>query len=453
MERIDFIAILGIIAALALLGAVIAGIIFAYKFKPFLIENSIFQYQNRDLNTKLIYNITKINTSDTCGSEEEILVLGTWFGSINKYQCKEENKNCTTISGEPKNYTKFNNTVFCVERKGKTYKELIQANQIKNKNAPCPDNYTYCGIIDTLDRKLCVKDDEECPITSQNITYALQNNSSNKYFTNNNNLDLFINEESDINNTLISLIEVGEDYPCMNYSEKVWTTYDANDRNNVVSCSDIGGKELDDRFIQIEGFKINKSDFYKDNELDAYINEEIGKIEVNLYGRVLFGLNYNGEEIDYERMVEIQDNVTTYGKSVSIIVMVMFFLFVIPIALLVFCAGLGAGNASYSGSCDFGDICIAFLKILGGDFAIVSVLGSLANFIVCCLMLSNLIELKGYTKVFENSDYYTNILVESILDSINLDYNYSLAIVILMSISLFLVIVGGITFFFIKSEF
>ena len=104
--------ILAAITILALLGTLIVNIIFAYQFKQFLIENSIFQYQNRDLNTKLIYSITQ---RDKWKDGEETLVLGTWFGSINKCKCpqrilnndcKEENKDCTTISGEPKNYTK-----------------------------------------------------------------------------------------------------------------------------------------------------------------------------------------------------------------------------------------------------------------------------------------------------------------------------------------------------------
>ena len=63
-------------------------------------------------------------------------------------------------------------------------------------------------------------------------------------------------------------------------------------------------------------------------------------------------------------------------------------------------------------------------------------------------MLVNITELNGIIKVFGNSDSYTNILVESEMDKINLDFKYSLAIVILMSSSLFLIIVGGLYFLF-----
>ena len=439
--------ILPAIAILALLGTLIANIIFAFQFKQVLIENSIFQYQNRDLNTKLIYNITQ---KDKCEEREETLVLGTWFGSINKCKCpqrifnsdcKAENKDCTTISGEPKNYTKFYEKSFCAIRKGKTYKELIQENQIKNKNDSCPENYISCGIIDTLDRKLCVKNGEECPITIKDIAPTT---------------DSFINEESENNNnSLISLIEVGENYPCMNYSEKVWTTYDANDRNDVTSCSNIGGKEYDDRFILIKGFKINKTDFYKNNDIDDYyITDELKNLPVYLYGRVLFGLDYNREDINYERMIEIQENVNIYGKAIKTIIVVMFIVFAAPIALAFVCLGLaGSGLASGGGSCDCGDICKGVLKFLGADFGIVVVLGNLANFIVNCLMLRNLNELKGIIKVFENSDPYTNILVESILDLLNMDFNYSLSIVILMSSSLFFIIVCGIYYKFWRTLF
>ena len=323
---------------------------------------------------------------------------------------------------------------FCVIRKGKTYKELIQENQIKNKNDSCPDNYISCGIIDTLDRKLCVKNGEECPITIKNIAPTTES---------------FINEENENNNKLISLIEVGENYPCMNYSEKIWTTYDANDRNDVTSCSNIGDKKFDDRFEQIKGFQIDKEKFYKNNDLEVYSDIEFKNLNVNLYGRVLFGLDYSGENINYERMIEIQENVNTYGKAIKTIIVVMFIVFAAPIALVCICLSLdGSGLASGGGSCNCSDICKTILKFLGGDFGIVTLLGNLANFIVNCLMLRNLNELKGIIKVFKNSDSYTNILVESIFDLINMGFNYSLSIVILMSSSLFFIIVGGIYYKF-----
>ena len=144
-------------------------------------------------------------------------------------------------------------------------------------------------------------------------------------------------------------------------------------------------------------------------------------------------------------MIKIQDKVSTYGNAVFITVKVTFFAFLAPFVLAFICLGLaGQGLASGGGSCDCHDICKSFLIFLGADFGIVYFFGNLANYIVCCLLLRNFIELKGFIKVFENSDSYTKIIIESIMDLINLDFKYSLAIVILMSTSLFFIIVSGI---------
>ena len=71
-----FLLPVGIMAAVAFLGTLITSIVLAFQYKKFILETSIFRYQNRDLNTKLIYNITQ---RDKCEPEEETLVLGTWL--------------------------------------------------------------------------------------------------------------------------------------------------------------------------------------------------------------------------------------------------------------------------------------------------------------------------------------------------------------------------------------
>ena len=87
---------------------------------------------------------------------------------------------------------------------------------------------------------------------------------------------------------------------------------------------------------------------------------------MNLYGRVLFGLYYNDETINYERMIKIQDKVSTYGNAVFITVKVTFFAFLAPFVLAFICLGLaGQGLASGGGSCDCHDICKSFLIFLG----------------------------------------------------------------------------------------
>ena len=54
-----FLLPVGIIAAVAFLGTLIASMVLGFQYKKFILETSIFRYQNRDLNTKLIYKITQ----------------------------------------------------------------------------------------------------------------------------------------------------------------------------------------------------------------------------------------------------------------------------------------------------------------------------------------------------------------------------------------------------------
>ena len=88
--------------------------LFANKFIKYDFDNSIISYISNDLDSKLIYNL---NQRDKCEEGEEILILGTWFGSSNKCKCGSLIKNescykadvgCETIYGDAKNYTKFN---------------------------------------------------------------------------------------------------------------------------------------------------------------------------------------------------------------------------------------------------------------------------------------------------------------------------------------------------------
>jgi hypothetical protein len=49
-----------------------------------------------------------------------------------------------------------------VKRKGEIFSKLIESGKIVAKNENCPE--ITCGIVDTLGRKLCVKNGEECPL-------------------------------------------------------------------------------------------------------------------------------------------------------------------------------------------------------------------------------------------------------------------------------------------------
>ena len=46
----------------------------------------------------------------------------------------------------------------------KTYLDYLNNDNIISKDEECPANYKSCGIIDTLERKLCVKNGNLCSL-------------------------------------------------------------------------------------------------------------------------------------------------------------------------------------------------------------------------------------------------------------------------------------------------
>ena len=63
-----------------------------------------------------------------------------------------------------KDYQIINSEYICVRKSDKTYFDYLIS-----KDKECPEYYKSCGIIDTLERKLCVKNGNICPIKKADI--------------------------------------------------------------------------------------------------------------------------------------------------------------------------------------------------------------------------------------------------------------------------------------------
>ena len=101
------------------------------------------------------------NVSENCGKYSH-LVFHTWEGV----------KRAAYSSGHARSRTKvfyrteidrINGHYFCYEHK--SYKELLYNDQIKKYGEKFDNFYKKdCGIIDTLNQHLCIKDTEKCPL-------------------------------------------------------------------------------------------------------------------------------------------------------------------------------------------------------------------------------------------------------------------------------------------------
>ena len=262
---------------LLFLGFKFLSFIFFYNYITYSYNseiNAIINMIEESINGKLIFSFR--NRTECKSNEEELIIDrfesipefcncdGTFMGNG---KCEEDQDNCKTINSIPSNYfTIINSQHICVMKSEKSYIELLKNNDIISKDKECPENYKSCGIIDTLERKLCVKNKDDCPITKANI----ENNNNNS-------------------SQILSLFKIRPNYPCINPIEKNWIYHD--DLSPLTKfCT-----KNDDRYEKIDKFNTNFYDLYKDNNilevLPSYDENELKKEKIYLYARNFLGIN------------------------------------------------------------------------------------------------------------------------------------------------------------------
>lgn len=252
--------------------------------------------------------IISFNLKSACSPEEEILIFGEWDGTKFGCKCGDSYKStsyCQTAYGSssecesipevpPIKYQKIKSKYICIKKYNKTYRELLKSNQIISKYEECPLNYKSCGIIDTLERQLCFKNEEDCPITIEYFR-NMDSNLKDKPF---NRLNY---------SQILTLFKIHENYPCIHPSEKNWH-YNHILQDTRTCHTKILGELLDYRYRRMSTISTIKYDLYKDNGIKSEYNKYILEKEtVYLYGRYFMG--FEGEKIgnySYENLLSYQ---------------------------------------------------------------------------------------------------------------------------------------------------
>lgn len=421
--------ILVIILGILSLGYFITSIVFSFKYNEYDFDNIINEIGN-SINGKLIYNLT---FRDKCYSNEEKLIFGKYDGlevkgcnckgSIKGSECTKDdlNNGCNTIDPiQSKYYTKINSNYICAIKSNKTYKELLKTNQIRIKNAKCPQNYISCGIIDTLNRKLCVKTGEICPI---NIEYL-----ENKELYNENNIDFSTNISANDSKQILSIFKINEYIPCMNPSEKNWTYHTSIEPKNKQCLTTIHNFVNDFRYEQWPNINTTKYKLYKDNEIKIFDEKKAKKEYVYLYGRNFIGFEEETiEEFSYENLISAQTISNRCGYGMMILSIVFLGILISPIAGL--CGAAGGGNQCNEDSCKVG------IYIYTG-FLILSFVGTfLIDIIFAIIIFAYFKEIKSVLNKIE-SDIYTNEAIQIFISQISINYKFPLAIIIIFGITL-----------------
>lgn len=221
------------------------------------------------------------------------------YGPLRPGRCYKKRDNllfCSTISEKPAiRWQNWRGKFICGKRQESSYLDLT----ISKRAESCPTSMKSCGIIDTLNNVLCVKNSEACPMNSIQIdttkkdpnipkdSYVINADGANIIFSNTNVKGKIINE-----------LYVGEEQPCAdpefaNYNFKPYLLDKFYDKNKC--SSKLGNFENDDSYIKVD--KSNSQSLLKDNgvlnvltTLPLYNPAEYNH-EMSLYQRVYKGLD------------------------------------------------------------------------------------------------------------------------------------------------------------------
>ena len=193
------------------------------------------------------------------------------------------------------NIEKINGNFFCYKKI--LYKDLLYNDQIIKKGENCPQKYNKnCGVIDTLQQQLCIKNEENCPL--YDIGIGIPPNNEN-YETQGN---IYYNKNTylDPNKKIIGKLILNDGQPCYRLNEKLWRKIIFSEVGEEhLECElEIFDKLKDDRYER-KG-DITYDQLYKDNLGNNYNlfieKEELKNQKVSLYTREFLGIDKSCDE-------------------------------------------------------------------------------------------------------------------------------------------------------------
>ena len=395
---------------------------FAYYFKYYEFENNqIILYLNETLNSKFIYSfVPRIK----CQASEEKLILGYWDGTRDKCIFIGKTGCISYIKGiKPKSYTVFGGKEMCVIRKGESYYDMVKSGKIIAKEKTCNETQKLCGIVDTFGRKLCVNQEEECPLNKISIDKDYEETSLNKFISkinlDKNNMRFNFLDEENAENEILSIIKLSIGLPCLNISQKNWISYHEEEKYKIQKCTPINGKTFDDRYQKFENFHTKKIDLYRDNFLSYYITPSLEKDSniINLYGTTFLGIDVKEDGFNYEKIISTQDLLNSCGIAMFFVSLAIIVIIVILAIFFKKCCGT-----------HYGEEYIKYFLIYSG---IVICIGFVANLILCIIIYASIQRVEWFLKGSLNiGDDAVKLLINELIKKYSFNNTFSRTLII-----------------------
>ena len=259
------------------------------------------------------------NINSDCGPKSQNIfhVWGGWIEVTSRSGVNNKRSKIKVKYYDETNITKLNGKNFCY--KHVSYKELLDNGQIRKVEEQYNGDYSKdCGIIDTLNQHLFIKDGEECPLYDTGIgsrpdtTNYVGDTSSNLYY-NNDNYNI-------ANKKIIGKLILSDGQPCYKLNETLWRKFHDKeaDEEHLKCETEVFGKINDDKFRH-KG-DITYDQIYKDNlsnENYILLKDQLNGLKVSLYSREFLGID---KECDKKNEIskDMMEKITKYQTNEKI---------------------------------------------------------------------------------------------------------------------------------------
>ena len=249
----------------------------------------------------------------SCGVKSN-LIFHIWEGRKKKYRTRRKSRTTVRTEIVDETYIELINGIKFCYNNTYTYRDLLYNDYIIKQNDSCKNGFKNCGIIDTLNQTLCIKEEESCPLYDVKIG---KEENSNGYiydaFSNISYNDINYNGEKKIIGKLI----LNDGQPCLSLSEKLWKKFSSKEAaDGHLKCKfKIDNYENENRFE--ERGQITYKKLYEDNlntECKELLLDEIQNEKVSLYKREFLGMDkscdqkLNLSRNNYDKLKKNQKN-------------------------------------------------------------------------------------------------------------------------------------------------
>jgi hypothetical protein len=394
-----------------------------------------------------------IDSKNGCTNDYITLVLDQWAGTVSgcncvgrwSYRIPIENRNklnkntcswnmtlagCTDVASlPPKDINKWRGTTFCVKKATKAFKDYINDSVPANKD--CKNGMKQCGVLDTVNNKICISDQEQCPINQIYININKDSPTDHVYkkIPLLNGFNLYFTNEA-IDKPIHVDLKLSEGQACLDPEQRntQFNQYILDREYSNYDCTEnIKGINLDNRYTKIDSYL--KRDLYIDNGVYSYLFQlpyyPYGALEalVDFYNRPFIGWKnscLNDEKFSPEGVNKVAKDLDDLDTK-KLVVMIFAIIIMTYLIVKVVFKHIYFNN-------------VALVNLLEGIFVILS----FVIFIIAILCYKVASEYSNEWDNFNCGDDLTNLVFEDLGKKYYSNKNYDMSILIM---SLFCVII------------